>query len=89
MATMPIYGKNLKKSSSQEPKVRRPCWYAASGSQVLPSLFKWCPWVDLDLFCDKVKFGPYAFVWENGKTMDFSEIILVCDIKIGRCRQLN
>ena len=32
---------------------------------------------------------PYAFVWEKGKTMDFSETIVVCDIKINRCRQLN
>ena len=30
----------------------------------------------------------YAFVWEKGKTMHFSEII-VCGIKIGRCSQLN
>ena len=26
---------------------------------------------------------------EKGKTMDFSETIVVCDIKINRCRQLN
>ena len=25
-------------------------WYAAMGTWVLPSLFKWSPWVDLDLF---------------------------------------
>ena len=34
--------------------------YAASGAQVLPSLFKW-PWVDFDLFQGKVKFGPLCF----------------------------
>ena len=28
---------------------------------------------------------PYAFVWEKVKTMDFSEIIVVYDIKFGRC----
>ena len=32
---------------------------------------------------------PYAFVWEKGKTMDFSETIVVYDIKVGRCSQLN
>ena len=32
---------------------------------------------------------PYAFVREEGKAMDFSETIVVCDIKIGRCRQQN
>ena len=29
---------------------------------------------------------PYAFVWENGKTMDFSETVVVYDVKVGRCR---
>ena len=32
---------------------------------------------------------PYAFVWEKIKTMDFSETIVVYDIKVGRCSQLN
>ena len=32
---------------------------------------------------------PYAVVWEKGKTMDFSETIVVYDIKSGRCNQLN
>ena len=36
-------------------------WYEASGALVLPSLFKWWPWVDLDLFYGKVKFGPLCF----------------------------
>ena len=31
----------------------------------------------------------YAFVWENGKTMDFSETIIIYDIKVGRCSQPN
>ena len=26
---------------------------------------------------------PYAFVWEKGKTMDFSETIVVYDVKVG------
>ena len=34
-------------------------------------------------------FVPYAFVWEEGKTMDFSENIVVYDIKVGRCSVLN
>ena len=34
-------------------------------------------------------FVPYAFVWEEGKTMDFSETIVVHDIKVDRCSQLN
>ena len=31
----------------------------------------------------------YAFVWETVKTMDFSETIVVYDIKVGRYSQLN
>ena len=26
---------------------------------------------------------PYAFVWGKGKTMDFSETIVVCDLKLA------
>ena len=29
------------------------------------------------------------FVWEKVKTMDFSETIVVYDIEVGRCSQLN
>ena len=39
-------------------------------------------------FMARSNFVPYAFVWE-GKTKDFSETIVVCDIKVGRCRKLN
>ena len=41
MAAMPIYGKNLKKSSSLESKADDlETWYAVSGARVLPSIFK-------------------------------------------------
>ena len=36
-------------------------WYATSSAQVLPSLFKRWPLVDLYLFYSKVKFGPLCF----------------------------
>ena len=26
---------------------------------------------------------PYAFVWKKGKTIDFSETIVVCDLKLA------
>ena len=58
-------------------------WYAASGTWVLPCLFKWCLWVDHDLFIARSNFVPYAFILEEGKTMGFSEIIVVYDIKVG------
>ena len=40
-------------------------WYASWGARVLPSSLKWWPWVDLDLFYSKVKFGPLCFIWEK------------------------
>ena len=57
MATMPIYVKNLKKSS---PELKE-TWYASLGARVQPSLLKWWPLVDLDLFYGKVRFGPLCF----------------------------
>ena len=36
-------------------------WYAALGTQALQSFYKWWPWVDLDLFYGKVKFGKLGF----------------------------
>ena len=45
-------------------------WHVALGTQALQSLYKWWPWVDLDLFYGKVKFGPLCFCmekrWNNG-----------------------
>ena len=96
MASMPIYGKNLKKSSSLEPKNLLlwnqktndlETWYAALGTWVLPSLFNWWLWVYLDLFYGKDKFVPLCFLWE--KVKGFSETIVVYDIKVGRYNQLN
>ena len=42
-------------------------WLAALWTQALQSLYKWWPWVDLDLFYGKVKFG-HLYVW-NGKSV--------------------
>ena len=41
----------------------------------------------LTYFMARSNFVP--FVWEDNKTMDFSETIVVYDIKIGRFSQLN
>ena len=38
-------------------------WYAASGAQVLPSLFKWWPWVDLDLIWTSQRFFETCNKW--------------------------
>ena len=36
-------------------------WYVASGTPVHHSLYKWWPWVDLDIIYGKVKFGYIGF----------------------------
>ena len=74
MAAMPIYGKNLKKSSSPEPKGGWPwnlvCSIGCSNTA------KFVQMKTLGLV-------PYAFVWEKGKTMDFSETIVIYDLKLA------
>ena len=40
------------------------------------------PGLTLTYFTARSNVVPYAFVWEKGKTKDFSEIILVYDIKL-------
>ena len=47
------------------------------------------PGLTLTYFTARSNLVPYAFVWKKVKTMDFSETIVVYDIKVGRCSQLN
>ena len=47
------------------------------------------PGLTLIYFTARSDLVPFAFVWEEGKTIDFSETVVVCDIKVGRCSQLN
>ena len=62
MATMPIYGKNLKKSSSPEPIDRWPwnlvCSFVYASTTKIVQIW---PWIDLDLLYIKVKFGYIGF----------------------------
>ena len=37
----------------------------------------------LTYFMARSNLVPYAFVWEKDKTMDFSETIVVCDLKLA------
>ena len=64
-------------------------WYTALSTQVLPSCSNDAPGLTLTYFTARSHLVPYAFVWEKVKTMDFSETIVVYDIKVGRCSQLN
>ena len=56
MFATPIYDKTLKNLLQNQKADDLGSWYVASGARVLPSLFKWWPQVDLELFYGKVKF---------------------------------
>ena len=43
----------------------------------------------LTCFTARSNLIPYALVWEKGKIIDFSETIVVYDIKVGRFSLLN
>ena len=43
------------------------------------------PELTLNYFTARSNLVPYAFVWEKAKTMDFSETVVVYDIKVGIC----
>ena len=41
------------------------------------------PGLTFTYFMARSNLVPYAFVWEKGKTMDFSETIVVYDLKLA------
>ena len=43
------------------------------------------PGLTLTYFTARSNLVPYAFVWQKGKTVHFSETFVVYDVKIGRC----
>ena len=90
MAAMPIYGKNLEKSSSG---TKRPVTLKVGMQHRVLEYFQVCsnddPELTLIYFMARSDLIPYAFVWEKGKIMDFSETIVVYDIKVGRFSLLN
>ena len=47
------------------------------------------PGLTMTYFTASSNLIPCGFVWEKGKIMDISETIVVYDVKIGRCSQLN
>ena len=86
-----IYGKNMKNSSSLEPKDLWP-WkfvcsigYSSTTKFIQMMTLGW-PWSILWL---SQIWSPILFAWEKLKTIDFSETIVVYDIKVSRCSQLN
>ena len=43
------------------------------------------PGLTLTYFTARSNLVPYAFVWDKGKTIDFSETIVFYDVKVGTC----
>ena len=83
---MSIYGKNIKHLLRNRKADDLETWNAASGARVLPNLSNDGPGLTLTNFTARLNLLNYAFIWEKCKAMDFSETIVVYDIKVGRCR---
>ena len=82
---MPIYGKNIKQSSSPEPKCRWP-WNLVCRIGCLSTInYVQIMTLGWPYFTARSNLAPYAFVLEYGKTINFSETIVGYDIKVGRC----
>ena len=90
MTTIPIYGKNIENLPSG---TKRPMTLKVDMQHRVLEYYPVCsndaPGLKLTYFTARSNLVPYAFVWEKVKTMDFSETIVVYDIKVGRCSQLN
>ena len=57
--------------------------YALLGAQVLPSFSNDDPGLTSTCFMARSNLVHYAFVWEKGKTIDFSVTISVYDLKLA------
>ena len=90
MATVPIYGKNLKKSSPPEAIDRWSwnlvcCIVYVNTTKVVQIM----TWVDLDLFYVKVKFGYIGFRMGESENYLFLETIAALGLKVAWWIQLN
>ena len=58
-------------------------WYVASVFQYYQVCSNDDPKLTLTYFTARSNLVPYAFVWAKGKTMDFSETVIVYDLKLA------
>ena len=59
-------------------------WHVALGTQKLYKIYiNDDPGLTLTYFTARSNLVPYAFVWEKGKKMDFSETIVFYDLKLA------
>ena len=86
MAAMPIHGKTLKIFFSG---TERPMTLKLGMQHWVQEYYQFYsnndPGLTLTYFMARSNLVPYAFVWEKGKTMDFSETVIVYDDKVGIC----
>ena len=85
MAAMPIYGKNLKKSSSSPEPIDRWPWNLVCSivyGSTTKVTFKLWPRVDLDSFYAKVKFGHIGFCMWKSENIFFGNY---CSLKSQSC----
>ena len=90
MAATPIYGKNPSKvyfSRTGRP-ISTKLGMLFQGLQPIIVCSNDDHGVTLTYFTARSNLVTYAFLWEKVKTVDFSETIAACDLKVGRCRQL-
>ena len=78
MVAMPIYGNNLKTRNKKQMTLK------LGMQHQLLEYYQVCSNDDAGLiltyFTARSNLVPYAFVWEKGKPIDFSETIVVCDL---------
>ena len=89
MAATPINGKNPSKifSGTGRPIFTKP----GMKHRGLPPIIVCSnddPGVPLTYFTSSLNLATKAFIKVKVKTVDFSENIAACDLKVGRCRQL-
>ena len=89
LAAMPLYGKNLKKNFS---RTRSPMILKLGMQYRELKFYKVYinnyPELTLTYFTARSNLVTWAFLWEKVKTVNFSETIEACDLKVGRYRQL-
>ena len=86
---MPIYGKNpLKIFSGTGWPISTKLGMCHRPLQPIIICSNDDPLVTLTYFTARSNLVTYAFLWKKVKTVDFSENIAACDLKVGRCRQL-
>ena len=91
MAAITIYSKNIKKIFSSGTE--RPMTLKLGMLHWVLKYNQVCsnddPLLTLTYFTARSNLVPYAVAWEKGKTMDFSETIVVYDFEVGICSLLN